>query len=126
MARGPKALPKNVHKLRGTPAPGRQQEPEVELGEPPVPPWLSDAAKVHWLELVPIGLEMRSLAKTDGPMLALLCECLVDYLASRTASAAARTQSLMGEFGLSPAARAKVKVIGGEKAKGYGGFRDAG
>lgn len=105
---------------------------------PPAPDWLGARGKAEWVRLVPLLLAAKTLAQTDLGMLALACnewECYIE--ASTEAREIGRYYTVMGkdgnvafrqvhpihsvsrdhlrnyialcnEFGLSPAARAKV------------------
>jgi phage terminase small subunit len=105
--------PASVHKLQGTFQPCRHggPEPEIELGEPEIPEWLSPAGVAEWRRICKILVPANYLAKSDAAALGMYCE-LVSQMSEDPAEfpAAKITQlrMLMGELGLTPASRAKM------------------
>jgi P27 family predicted phage terminase small subunit len=117
-----------------------RDEPQPEPGPPDKPPWLDDYASEAWDQFVPILADMCVLTRADGAMLALLCTTWArwrrceEFVAERgevytikDADGKARelrrfpqavaSESLgramnryLGEFGLSPSARARIHV----------------
>jgi P27 family predicted phage terminase small subunit len=115
--------------------------PEVaRLRDLDPPTFLSDKAVQHWPELARLLSDMGVMADSDRLALALLTEALVEWIeagqtiathgatyeavteagavmhrahpaVAQRADAARRVQSLLGEFGLTPSARAKVQGL---------------
>ena len=50
---------------------------------PPIPRWLDEESRKHWKRYAPWLLESGLLARLDQIALALLCDALSDFLASR-------------------------------------------
>ena len=125
-----------------------QREPHAEKGRPKCPEWLSPYAKAAWKQLVPQLEAMGILAKIDGHALCVLCQTWarwrkaeefieehgesypvkdtndrIKYLKKfpqvSTAESCARTLNrFMAEFGLTPSARTRTAVTGGEATDG--------
>jgi phage terminase small subunit len=100
----------------GRPYNPREPTPAPGLGAPP--PTLSEGARLVWLELAP-GLEACGVGtQVDRPAFELLVDALADYRrlrdrseqAAYATSAAKRLTRLLGEFGMTPASRARVEV----------------
>jgi P27 family predicted phage terminase small subunit len=75
MAKGRRPLPSAVKNLRGNP--GKRtpnaNEPELQSGDPVMPPRLSEAAQDEWKRIVPILRTMGLLTPADGAALAAYC-----------------------------------------------------
>ncbi len=106
--------PSNVHKLHGTFRPDRHgDDPDIEIGAPIKPEWLSAAASAEWDRSVPIMEGAGYLSVNDQMPLALYCELVADFQADPKGFPAARLTQLrllMGELGMTPASRAKITV----------------
>lgn len=115
--------------------------PEVaRLRELDPPAFLSDRAAQHWPELAGLLAGLGIMVDSDRVALALLCEALAEWIeagatiaqhgatyaatteagavmhrahpaVAQRADAARRVQSLLSEFGMTPAARAKVAAL---------------
>ena len=78
MARGPKPLPSNVHRLRGNPSKkplgqlSDHVEPEIEI--PGCPKHLLPEARKEWKRITPLLQELGLIAKIDRTALALYCQ----------------------------------------------------
>jgi P27 family predicted phage terminase small subunit len=117
------------------------REPQPPRKRPRCPPHLSDGAKVQWRHFVKLLDAMGVLTEADGPALAALSETADDLVAARRALAAyggsltyvteagmirvypevrlvndatKRLQSWLARFGMTPADRARVSVVGGK------------
>lgn len=135
--RGPKATPTVTLKLRGARNIGRragEASPPAGIPEPPV--WFSDEELEKWDALVGVLSKTKGLlTQNDGDALAMMCEAWCDFLharkeierdgatcfgekggaylhpaVNRKNAAIARLTKLMDSFGMSPSARASVKV----------------
>jgi P27 family predicted phage terminase small subunit len=74
MGRNP--TPTALKKARNNPGhrPLNEREPKPDLGEPPMPKWLSKLARKYWKNIAPFLLKMKVLCKVDGEALASYCE----------------------------------------------------
>lgn len=133
----PRPTPSAIKALKGEKTP--KEEPKVEAGAPTPPQWLSAAEREHWDMFVGMLTSMRVLTPVDGFALATLCSVWQQWITlqefvkqngltydvtlqhgetvtrTRPETREANTllnqvKSLLQEFGLTPAARAKVKV----------------
>lgn len=115
-------------------------EPAPPRGIPSAPRWLSAAARKHWKEIATHLDEMGVLSHADGTALALLVDTLAEWIGARkvieaegatyttvneagsemhrarpevgiASDAWKRVKAMLIEFGLTPAARAKVERI---------------
>ena len=127
--------------------------PEVaRLRDLDPPAFLTDRAAQHWPELAGLLADLGIAADSDRLALALLCEALAEWIGAgetiaqhgatyectteagavmhrahpavaQRADAARRVQSLLSEFGMTPAARSKVSGLpdlpGDDPAKAY-------
>jgi P27 family predicted phage terminase small subunit len=75
MAKGRRPLPSTVKNLRGNPGKRKvnEGEPELQPGDPVMPPRLSEAAQAEWRAIVPILRAMGLLTPADGAALAAYC-----------------------------------------------------
>lgn len=137
MTRGPKPQPTNLRLLKGNPShrPINQDEPKPRPVAPRCPSWLSPAAKRHWRELAPELEAIGVLTTIDVGAFAGACESWAQYREAseflrkhgavyrttagylvqvpQVAIARAALSAYMrgcAEFGLTPAARTRVKV----------------
>ncbi len=134
--RGPPRTPTNILKLRGSRlAKGRQNEPKPKKAAPRCPRCLPKAARVIWRHLVPMLQETKILTVADGGALERYCRLFVrwrkvtDWLeengevqvadkgyrqqepeVSIASNLATELRQLEAEFGLTPAARARIQV----------------
>jgi len=137
---GPAPTPTEVLKLRGSWRSNRPGEPQPKKGEPDRPDWLSPEAQAAWGQIVPVLMQMGVLTKADGNALARYCELWVewrqccqhtlehgltfplknkdgDVISQQVSPEATQRNKLSVElrrledaFGLTPAARARIKV----------------
>ncbi len=135
--RGRPPSPKALNDLRGDPGRRRryEKEPDAPQGKPTCPEHLDEIAKKEWAEITEILDTMGLLSKADRAMLEIYCVTYsrwrraIDNLAkygdmivtkdkkiepSPYVSQADRTaetcRKLLVEFGLSPAARARMRM----------------
>ncbi len=117
-----------------------EDEPQPEPGMPKVPVWLNGTARAAWMELRPLLEKIKVVTEADRKALELLCDAYSEYRAYREVvrregatyqvttkrggtmyrmrpevaaaqDAWKRTRAMLAEFGLTPAARSKVKVL---------------
>ena len=120
--RGTKKTPAGVKKLLGTYRDDRDGgTPEVPLEVPAMPPWLSEDAQKYWREIAPWLEKYKILTRLDGVALALLSMSLCDLLVARENGdksdenkAHGRVEKLLREFGMTPSARAGLKIKDGQ------------
>ena len=140
MTRGRKAKPTAVKKLQGTHRPDRananEPQPPVPDSVPYAPRFLNDEGKREWRRLVGVLMEMGLYTDADRAALAMYCQSwgrwvIAERKVSELDSVVAVTdkgyshvhawrleankameqiKSLLGEFGLTPATRARLKV----------------
>lgn len=129
------ATPTAIRNATGNPShrPLPVKEPAPLPGEPPMPLDLSLAAQWVWKEMVPILHEMGTLTTSDGEALAAYCETKVTWRMAQNSieldgiviestqgrkknpavtvadSSLKQMRSLMGEFGMTPASRTKIR-----------------
>ena len=147
MPAGRPPKPTALKKLGGTLQPSRtnplEPVPEVALGYPPV--WLSATAKEYWDEIGGLLLQMKLVSYGDSAALMLLVDVLAEWCAVRKiikkkgrvyqvlseggmtykprpevameSDLWRRAHRMLVEFGLTPAARSKVSVIGDKEEK---------
>ena len=85
--RGPKPLPSNVLRLRGSWRAEEREAHEVKATDSPptMPEWLGDDAAAYWPSVSEAVAGIPGLARApDGMALGLLCQSLADYLRART------------------------------------------
>jgi P27 family predicted phage terminase small subunit len=77
MAKGRKAIPTELKRLRGNPGKRKlnSDEPTPPEGVPICPPFLSKIAKEEWASIIPILQEMKLVSTADGKALAAYCQC---------------------------------------------------
>jgi phage terminase small subunit len=125
---GRKPTPSNLVALRGNPGKRRPRNraPTPAAGTPDKPPWVarSKIASEAWDSIVPQLETMGVLTQADELALEVLVGVYADWRRKRTAALAARFQSLLAEFGLTPSARTRLHVPG-KKESGYGSFRSS-
>lgn len=119
----------------------RAGEPIDTVAAPDCPLELSPDAKAHWDFIVPQLLKRRTLTEADMGMLAMMCVeyaeymsavhdlrtlveskkkfkgCIVDHPRVRIKGAFERYSKAAIQFGLSPAAKARVSASNAEKTK---------
>lgn len=126
--------PLAIRRAEGNPGqrPIPENEPQADRGIPTMPPFMSQRAQGVWNELAPLLLELGTLTVVDGVALEALCNQIV-YLREAQHSidtegilvttqhgprknpacnvaneSLKQVRSLLGEFGLTPAARARI------------------
>lgn len=129
--RGPPKKPSKFKVIEGTDQPCRR-EPEVQLAEaltelPPPPYWLEAELELQfWNDVGPIVVRNSLLDRSNVYSFALLCRA---YMRAVEDDDKGMTQyiKLAGEFGLTPVARARLKVNAvkqDEKPKGFARFSE--
>ena len=135
--RGPAPKPTAIRRAQGNPGkrPFEDTEPRPLVVEPGCPAHLDAEARLEWRRLVPILLRMRVLTEADGFALANLCQAYSTMvkaqqqlsktgLLMKTPSGYVQQSPLLGivnscmetitrlsrEFGLTPAARTRVRA----------------
>ena len=142
MARGRKPKPTEQHKLDGTFREDRHgKRATAEPGVPVAPPCLSDEAKCEWKRVIDQLSAAGLVAKLDRAVLALYCESWADYWAAKALvqkegwTAVGSTGNVIEhpavkamqrawehcvraarEFGMTPSARASIKLPDGESS----------
>ncbi len=138
MKPGPRKTPTAVLKMRGSwlaDAPDRRESAQVEPARPTMPRWLKGEGKKCWQRLAPQLEAAGILTKLDGGLLSLYCQLYGEYVEALNLRGETpvivkttngniiqnpvvgvmhrvvdRLVRLGGELGLSPAARAGLKV----------------
>lgn len=118
-ARGPQPTPTATLKLRGSwRGEVRDGEPAAAVEAPEAPEWLSEEARGEWDRVVPELIGRGTLAKADRAMLALYCHAWGQFVGAVNdadlhliESSAARLMKAADRFGLSPAAKARVRAV---------------
>ena len=140
MAKGRKALPGNLHVLHGTHRADRHGGGlAVQIVNPDPPAGMPEAATAEWRRIAPILSKYRLLSDLDTVALEAYCRVyarwlqaeraldLEDSLVFRTStgyeaqnahlsiinSCLKQMQSLMAEFGMTPATRERLKALAG-------------
>lgn len=139
--RGPQPTPTALLRLRGSHrADARNGEPETSVEAPKCPDWLSEEAKAEWRRLVPELKDRRTITKSDRAALAGMCAAWAEIVESHAAIAKLaepgaakfsghmidhprvvlnrafeRWIKLSDRFGLSPAAKTRVRAASGEE-----------
>lgn len=135
--RGPKKLPSNVKKMRGTYRADRapENEPEPEQEAPNCPTWLKREAKREWRRITPQLEDLGLLTGIDRSALAAYCQAYHEwwemesdidengyYMVTSSGyeqirpavtirnKALNRMHKFLREFGLSPSSRAGISV----------------
>lgn len=117
-SRGPRPTPTAILEARNSWRAKLRTE-ETENPEyvvvPPMPDWMSDAAKLHWVHIAPTLLQTGVITESYATAFALLCETLATYTASRNGDdekamwrAHDKMFGMLREFGLTPASRAEI------------------
>ena len=148
------AVPKILNDLKGDPGKRRryQSEPEAEKGAPVCPKYLDDVAKKEWKSVCKQLDSMGLLTKVDRMVIELYCEAYSRYRiaqeqvrehgavllsknrfemkspwASEMDTQFATLKGLLIQFGMTPCARAnmRVDVKNKEGKKGIGKFINA-
>lgn len=148
--RGPAPVPTELLKLRGsTKANARKGEPQPRKNKPKMPSHMSDGAKAVWRAVVPMLEHMQVLTEVDGMALERYCvafarwrECervideqgaVMEFAKDGGTYAQQRPEvgisnklatmllRLEQEFGLTPAARARLRTETEQNAKGSNG-----
>ena len=137
-ARGPCPTPTAVLEARGSTVPGRRRtgEPRPPVEAPGCPSWLSREARAEWRRVVAELERMGVIAKADRAALTVYCEAWGDFVALRAEidrrikaagpggydvvisagllnaknKTADRLVRAAQQFGLTPAARARVRT----------------
>ena len=128
-----------------------EDEPTPNTGIPDLPPGLSRVARTAWDRLAPLLDGMSVLTQVDGAALERMCESYAEIIryqdlidrdgatymttnehgemlikgnpaVAMLGAADRRFKSYLTEFGLTPAARTKVKVTGGKKKDPLDGY----
>lgn len=138
MTRGRPRKPKAVKQAQGTYRKDRDQELRLAEGIPQPPGYLSPQALVHWDRMIEITRDARTLTKADGDGIAMLCVAFEEWKAAdiivrdegevvtsdkggvyQHPAVGIRTNAwkkivrMLREFGLTPAARAGMKMAAG-------------
>lgn len=134
--RGPRPTPTPILKARGSwRAKKRAGETPAAPGAPTAPAWLEDEARETWERLVDELLPLGVVTALDQTALAILCQAVLDYVGARkivreegitlvSVKGAIYQHPVVGianrawervlrackEFGLTPAARAGLKI----------------
>ena len=130
--------PSALKLLAGNPGkrPINQDEPKLELAEPPCPEHLDDVARREWKRIVPILMRMRVLTEADEIQLANLCQTYSTMIDAQTKLKQAGMlykskggfvqanplfgvvmkclnviSKLSSEFGLTPSARVRLQAM---------------
>ena len=107
-------VPANVHKLKGTYDPRiHGEEADVPIGIPEQPAWLTPEGKKQWDILVNLLKGTGYLTTLDGIPLGGLAELIAELAENPKALSVGKLTQLrllMGDFGLTPVSRAKIKL----------------
>lgn len=127
LGRGRPRVPDALKERRGTARKSRRVAgaPELEAVQLPAPPpELSAAERAVWRELAPLVDAMRSASAADVPAFGLLVQSVArarsmaaDAPIFELRAAMALAAQWLVHFGMTPAARTKVRVLSGKKAK---------
>ena len=135
-ARGPAPTPTPHLAARGSKLAkySRTDEPVVDVAAPPMPKHLNARARAHWRWIVPQLIQRRTLSVSDLGMLAMMCidyaehaeavvdleklkrtkknyrGHMIDHPRARMRAAHERYTKAAIQFGLTPAAKARVQV----------------
>jgi phage terminase small subunit len=87
-----------------------------------MPEWLQGEAAAEWERVIPLLLGRRTVSLLDRAVLSVYCQSWADFVAysgsgdaKRVDEAAARLLKAADRLGLSPAAKSRVQVYGGDK-----------
>jgi phage terminase small subunit len=123
--RGPARVPNKVLEARGSwRAKARSGGPQVEVGIPDCPAWVSSGAKKYWPDIAGELAGLGVMGKPYAISLGLLIDALAMYLQAKKGGNS-RTAALWWEkvlkaskeFGMTPASVSAVQVSGGGKGK---------
>lgn len=138
---GPPPTPTAILAARGSwRAAGREGEPQSPVCVPECPPWVNESARPWWAEIAGQLAEMGVMTAPNRVPLGLLVDALADYLAaskelseqgmtfktdkgyvgqhpavSIRVNAWERLLKVCKEFGLTPASRTSVRMVGGKE-----------
>jgi len=136
------ATPTAIRIAQGNPAnrPLNDHEPQAVTGAPDMPIGLSAKAEAFWDALTPILLQLGTLTTADGAALEMLCQALelkqlayesiqrdgivIESSQGKKSNPAVniydksqkQVRALLGQFGLTPSARAQLKSTNPELA----------
>jgi phage terminase small subunit len=114
-----KPKPSALKVLQGTDRPDRANpaEPKPRRTAPTCPMWLEKEARREWRKLAPELVRIGLLTAVDGPAFAAFCQTFARYQQAELAGDLAKIRvylpllrPLLTEFGLTPAARARLAV----------------
>lgn len=117
--KGPPPTPTAILKARGSwRAEARKDEPRPALAAPTCPEWMPDDGKAEWKRVVGELSGLGLLTRLDRAALAVYCQAWSDFVLASTQSdsftvrdvAAKRMIAAAAQFGMSPAARARVQA----------------
>lgn len=120
---GKKRIPDNVHLLKGTHRPTRHGKPEEKpqvtdtISKTP-PRWFPAEAKKEWRRITKIMLNSNVLTSADTSTLSQYCLLFAQLQTELNDFPAARHTQLRlcaVELGLTPSARGKITIPGGNK-----------
>lgn len=130
--RGAAPTPTKILEARGSwRAKDRPEEPQLPVGAPEAPDWLSEEARAEWDRQVKHLLRMRVVSEADRALFASYCEAWSEFVRLtilmnkcapgrgknwRTLNCAKRAASdallkLAMQFGFSPSARTRLKSV---------------
>lgn len=135
MTRGRPRKPDSVKKAQGTYRADRDMSIDVQQGIPEPPGYLSPQALTHWDRMVRAAQHVRTLTEADGDALAMLCTAFEEWRSAdiivrdegeictgekggsyQHPAVGIRTNAwkkivrMLREFGLTPSARAGMKM----------------
>jgi phage terminase small subunit len=110
--KGRKPLPTAVKLAKGTERKSRINGNEPSLPKMPLEPpgYLSGDALAFWSEHAKALIDAGVLRVSDRHAFGLLCESFAAWRAEPTRDTIAEFRRMLSEFGMTPAARTKVKV----------------
>lgn len=121
-----KRLPDNVHKLRGTLRKDRHgdpsSKPKLKNQIPRMPTWLNANGKAEWKRITKEMKKMGIITNADRTVLAQYCQLYSELVADREEFTAAKHTQLRYcqiELGLTPSARSKITLPGGDEGNPF-------
>ncbi len=150
--RGRRPTPDNLHQLHGNRRGRKPKTAlDLEPSLPKPPEWLSEKALIAWSEIGPVAVAKRVMTIADRHALVLLCEAWAEWrecleiiaeegrtyeavsdrggsslrahpAVAQAADAWRRCDTMLANFGLSPAARARVRAMPVKPKKSLGEF----